>query len=692
MEFTLHSSLGRRVGVLAAGSLVLSGLGLSGASAAEPQTSSTVAGSSAWYPQAYDNFPTGGYLTPRQSDATGPQRAPFGTRSHQITIGESSAQTELYRTDVYDGVPLSDLTRLEYSELARHTGGGADRQPVYLRLSVDNDGTDGTDAIDASLFFYPANNPGQQAVVNGVWQTWDVAGGTIDVDGDNGGTTTLADYATAHPDAVLVNAPYDDVHDAGSLSLIAGGSLAGDSDPQINGDYFVDRVVVGESGDDVLYDFGGGSEVTGATTDLTVDPAHLQGWRHQAYDNVDYLVSDQQLVDGPATPPAGGGSLRFTLDSDENPDRVELFRTTRYDDTLVRDLRSITFSTFARGDVGNATPQQPPYLRLSVDNDGNGSTDTTLLYFPANNGTVLQNTWQSWSAADGLWNVGSDTGAAGAISLENYVVAHPDATITVNGDSGFPAEPQGGVAFLVGGGGASQMDGSYFLDDVTVATVDAATGHTVSGTRFDLEPTAPTLSIGDASVSEGNHGMTLHFPVTLSRPFTVDTTVRFATANRTAKAGSDYRATSGTLTVPAGATSATVDVPVLSDKVFESDETLRVTLSAPVNATLADGAAIGTIVNDDTHVGLKLRRATQHRVRVVVSTLPAASGAPVKVYRVLASGAKKRVLSTSLDASGHLSVRLGKHYSPGTEVTMVAKVQTGNGRYRSERVQITVRG
>jgi hypothetical protein len=64
----------------------------------------------------------------------------------------------------------------------------------------------------------------------------------------------------------------------------------------------------------------------------------------------------------------------------------------------------------------------------------------------------------------------------------------------------------------------------------------------------------------------------------------------------------------------------------------------------------------------------------------------------VKIYRVLASGAKKRVLGTSLDASGHFSVRLGKHDSPGTEVTMVAKVQTGNGRYRSERVQITVRG
>ena len=108
-------------------------------------------------------------------------------------------------------------------------------------------------------------------------------------------------------------------------------------------------------------------------------------------------------------------------------------------------------------------------------------------------------------------------------------------------------------------------------------------------------------------------------------------------------------------------TSATVAVAVLSDKVFERNETLVVTLSAAVNATLADGASLGTIVNDDTRVGLALRRATQHRVRVGVATVPAAALAPVKVYRVLHSGATRMVLATTLDASGHLSVRLDRH-------------------------------
>jgi hypothetical protein len=679
--------------MLAAGVLVLSSMSVAGAFAAPPtpKTTSTVDDASAWYTQAYENTDTGRYLTPAQADVTGPQRAPFGTSSHKITTGEYSVQTELYRTNAYDNVPLTDLTRLEYSELARPASDAGDRQPAYLRLSVDNDGTDSTHAIDASLFFFPANNPDQQVVENGVWQTWDVANGKISVDGDGGpsATTTLDAYVAAHPEAVLVNSPFDDVHSAGALSLIVGG---GDNDSQVNGEYFLDRVIVGENDQDTLYDFGGGSETDGGTTDVSVDPTHDQGWKHQAYDDVDYFASNQTFVDGPGTPPTGGGSLKFTLDSDENASRVELFRTTQWDGTLVRDLRSLDFSTYQKATAPNNTPQQPAYLRLSVDNDGDGVLDNTLFYYPANNGTVQQSTWRQWhaGAANALWSIDTDTGVAGAVTLEDYVVAHPDAKIVENGDAGFPDEPRGGVAFLVGAGGASQMDGTYYLDDVTIKTVDDATGKTVSGKQFDLEPTAPTFSIGDASVQEGNNGATLSFPVTLSRAFTVPTTVNYATSNGTAKAGSDYRATSGTVTVPAGSTTANVNVPVLSDKVREANESLTVTLTAPVNAAVADGTAVGTIVNDDTQVGLALRRATHHRVRVVVSTLPAAAGAPVKVYRVTRSGAT-RVLNTTLNASGRISVRLGHHYRPGKRVTMFATVLTSNGLYRSVRAHVTIR-
>jgi hypothetical protein len=479
--------------MLAAGSLVLAALGTAGAGAAEPTAGSIIKAGGDWVAQAYQNTATGPYLTPQQSDTTGPQRAPFTTSSHRIVIGESTVQTELYRTNVYDGTPLSGITRLEYSTFARRTNGsGPDRQPTYLRLNVDND-ADGV--RDASLFFYPSNNLPQQAVANGVWQHWDVVAGKVSVDGDGGptATTTLAAYATANPGSTLVN---NDAKkpEGGALALINGGADGGATDTQVNGEYFVDRVIVGKAGTDTLYDFGGNVEKTGTVAIALVGPRHLAGWMQQSFDAATdaNLTSTQKFVTGPATAPSGNGSLRFRISDGSNPNRVEQLRTPAYDGSLLRDLRQLDFSTLVKPDAGNATPQTPVYLRLNIDNDGNGTRDNSLFYFPSNNGSVQQGTWQAWDADGGKWNVDGDTGPAAAVTLDNYLVAHPDAEI-VNNAAGTPAG--GGVTFQVGAGGAAQTNGSYFLDAIRITKVDDATGATETGTRFDLEPSHVDLAV-----------------------------------------------------------------------------------------------------------------------------------------------------------------------------------------------------
>ena len=64
-------------------------------------------------------------------------------------------------------------------------------------------------------------------------------------------------------------------------------------------------------------------------------------------------------------------------------------------------------------------------------------------------------------------------------------------------------------------------------------------------------------------------------------------TVGYATAGGTATAGSDYAATSGTLTFNPGVTTQTITVNVNGDTTVEPDETFFVDLSAPTNATIA---------------------------------------------------------------------------------------------------------
>jgi Calx-beta domain len=110
------------------------------------------------------------------------------------------------------------------------------------------------------------------------------------------------------------------------------------------------------------------------------------------------------------------------------------------------------------------------------------------------------------------------------------------------------------------------------------------------------DDSAPSMSIRDASVREGG---TVGFAVVLSRPSGRTITVRFATEARTAQANVDYSTTSGTLTIPAGATGGTVLVPSRQDRRDEPSETFLVRLSRAANARLSDSSGQGTIVDDD---------------------------------------------------------------------------------------------
>jgi len=113
----------------------------------------------------------------------------------------------------------------------------------------------------------------------------------------------------------------------------------------------------------------------------------------------------------------------------------------------------------------------------------------------------------------------------------------------------------------------------------------------------------PSVSVGDASVTEGNAGTTpLSFPVTLSAASAQPVSVTYATADGTATAPSDYAAANGTLTFNPGETSKSISVNVVADLAIEQDEALTVTISGAVGATIAGAGATGRITNDDTQV------------------------------------------------------------------------------------------
>jgi len=142
-----------------------------------------------------------------------------------------------------------------------------------------------------------------------------------------------------------------------------------------------------------------------------------------------------------------------------------------------------------------------------------------------------------------------------------------------------------------------------------------------AGTILNANP-EPSLAIANVTQAEGTSGTSqFNFPVALSGASSLATTVNFATADGTALAGTDYVATSGTLTIPAGITSGTIAVPVYGSPILTNSKTFTVTLSGPVNATLSTAAATGTILDTSTTPGISVGNASASEGSPAVFTI-----------------------------------------------------------------------
>jgi arylsulfatase A-like enzyme len=123
----------------------------------------------------------------------------------------------------------------------------------------------------------------------------------------------------------------------------------------------------------------------------------------------------------------------------------------------------------------------------------------------------------------------------------------------------------------------------------------------------------PALRVEDASVAEsdpsGGAG-TAHVVVSLSLATSATVTVNYATSDGSAKAGTDYASTAGTLTFPPGVRTMNVDVPLLDDSVAESEESFAIRLSGAVNATIGDDEGDVSVDDDDDVPAIDVANAT----------------------------------------------------------------------------------
>ncbi len=416
------------------------------------------------------------------------------------------------------------------------------------------------------------------------------------------GQTVTASYGTANSTAI---APADYTTTSGTLSFPAGTTsrpisiaIRPDLLDELDETFFVnllsatnasiaDNRATGTITDDdspptmsikdvVLFEGNSGQALATFTVSLSATSGHAVSVNYSTADNTALNGVDYAATSGTLILAAGTTSKTFTVPfyGDILDEANETF--------LVNLSNAINASLIDNQALATITDNDAtPSLKIndvSVIEGNSGSTNATFII--------------TLSAASGqAVSVNFATANSTALAGNDYE--------TQSGTLLFaPGEKTKTIAIAVTGDTLDEANETYFVK-LSAATNASIADNSGTGTITDNDA-APTLSINDVTIVEGNSGaITATFTVTLSAASGQTVTVNYATANNSAVASSDYTTTSGTLTFAAGVVSKTITVSIKGDVLNELDEFFFINLSNPINATIADSQGRGTITDDD---------------------------------------------------------------------------------------------
>ena len=415
------------------------------------------------------------------------------------------------------------------------------------------------------------------------------------------------------------------------------GTILDDDGPTIS----VNDVTTSESGDAVF--------------EVTLSAASLQEVR------VQYATSGGTATAGSDYTPASG-TLTFAPGETKKQVPVDVTddASDEPDETFNLVLSNPSGATIADG-TGVAT---------ITDNDDPAISINDVLVPEANQGTSSTATFtvSLSSAGTSTITVKYTTADGTATAPADYVPRVAPGTVEFA-----PGETSKTITVTVVGDNTDEADETFLvnLSDPTNATI--ADG---SGTATIDDNDGPTIAIGDANVAEGDSGSAnATFTVTLTGGSGAqDVKIDYTTVNVTATSGSDYTATTGTLTIPAGSTTGTIAVPVLGDTRNEETETFFVRLSNAVDGTITDAEGTGTISDNDPIPSLSIADLTTAETNsgtksnTFTVTLSAASGREVKVDFATSNGTATAPTDYTATA-GTLTFAAGETSKPITVVT-----------------------
>jgi hypothetical protein len=268
------------------------------------------------------------------------------------------------------------------------------------------------------------------------------------------------------------------------------------------------------------------------------------------------------------------GTLSHTISVPITPDTTAKPNET-FQVVLTNAVGATLANTSATGTIVDtvAPPSSsaPASVSFAITNDwGSGFGGQITI---TNNGATAINNWSlafDWDRAiTEMWNA-----SVSSRSGNHYVVGNAGWNATIPG--------HGSVTFGFNGSSGNvgtDIPANYLLNNVP------------------LGKATPSLTINSVTVSDGPAGATAAFTVVLSPAATAPVNVKYATADISAHAGTDYTAVSGTLTFQPGVVSQTILVPIKPDTVAKPSLSFQVNLTSASGATIAAGSAVGSIVD-----------------------------------------------------------------------------------------------
>ena len=193
-----------------------------------------------------------------------------------------------------------------------------------------------------------------------------------------------------------------------------------------------------------------------------------------------------------------------------------------------------------------------------------------------------------------------------AVSNTNTVIAY---TVTGTATSGADYTALSGTVTIPAGQTTATItipindDAIVEGNETVIVTMNSLTGsagvalgvaatRTATNTITDNDTATVTL----ANITNGNEAGPVSGVMTLTQTAAsgVNTVIAYSIAG-TATSGTDYTALSGTVTIPAGSTTATITIPVIDDVVVEGNETVIITLTSITSGS--PGVTLGAAAN-----------------------------------------------------------------------------------------------